>query len=228
LLAGCLLTGATAPAWAELTSVDETFSSFFGLTGTIPSVTAAARLDFTLNIEKMIFLRVGTGGSHSGATSGAGPAASGGVSTVSLSLTPTIPAGATTPLPGSDQSVSWNAGLPTYLVAAPVVVEVEVRSNAGQVKISGEVTAPLTSGSNTIPMSSVSVSSSDSANLPAPTLPNAGTGTPVDVTPGGNGTAAAPTLLTYRTADWSFGLAPTTALSPGVYTGSVTFTATSL
>ena len=226
---GCLLTVAAAPARAELNTTDETFYSFFGRAGTIPSVTAAARLDFTLNIEKMIFLRVGTGGNHNGGDSGAGPAASGGVSTVSLNLIPAIPSGTTTPLQGSDQGVSWNAGSPVFLAAAPAVVPVEVRSNAGQVKISSEVTAPLASGGNTIPMSSISISSSDSANLPAPLLPTAGTGTPVNVAPGGAGTAAAPTLLTYRTANWSFGFAPTTtSLSPGNYTGSVTFTATSL
>jgi hypothetical protein len=226
---GSLVVGAAAPAWAELNTTDEIFTSFFGRTGTIPSVTAAARLDFTLNIEKMIFLRVGTGGSHTGGVSGAGPAASGTVSTVSLELTPTIPSGAATPLQGSNQGVSWNAGLPTFLTATPVVIPVEVRSNAGQVKISGEVTAPLASGADTIPMSSISISSSDSANLPAPLLPASGTGTPVNVAPGGAGTAAAPTLLTYRTANWSFGFAPTTAsLTPGNYTGSVTFTATSL
>ncbi len=176
----------------------------------------------------MIFLRVGTGGSHSGGISGAGPAANAAVTTVALDLTPSIPAGATTPLAGNNQGVSWNAGLPTFLTATPVVVPVEVRSNAGQVNITGEVTAPLTSGGNTIPMSSVVISSSDAGNLPAPVLPDAGTGAPVNVATGGSGTAAAPTLLTYRTAEWSFGFTPTASLSPGSYSGSVTFTATSL
>lgn len=228
-LIGVLIACVGAPANAELDTEDVTFRSRSGVVqGTIPSVTAVARLDFTLNIEKMIFLRVGTGGSHSGGVSGAGPAASSGVTTVTLNLTPSIPAGGATPLPGSDQGVSWNAGLPTFLAVTPVVVPVEVRSNAGQVRISGQVTSPLTSGSDTIPMSSVSISSSDSANLPAPLLPNSGTGSPVNVSPGGAGTAAAPTLLTYRTANWSFGFTPTPSLTPGSYAGSVTFTATSL
>lgn len=216
------------PARAELDSNDVSFNFLNVIFGTIPSISSRARLDFTLNIEKMIFLRVGTGGNHSGGISGAGPAANAAVTTVALDLTPRIPAGATTPLAGDNQGVSWNAGLPTFLAAAPEAVQVEVRSNAGQVNITGEVTAPLTSGGNTIPMSSIVISSSDAGNLPAPILPDAGTGAPVNVAPGGSGTAAAPTLLTYRTAEWSFGYTPTASLSPGSYTGSVTFTATSL
>lgn len=213
---------------AESNTVDATFKSKPNGVDPIPSVTAAARLDFTLNIQKMIFLRVGGGGNHSGGVSGTGPAPSSAITTVSLDLTPSIPAGGAIPVPGSNQGVAWNAGLPTFLAVTPIAVPVEVRSNAGQVSISGQVTAPLTSGSNTIPMSSVSISSSDSANLPAPSLPNSGTGTPVNVSPGGAGTAAAPTILTYRTANWSFGFTPTPSLSPGSYTGSVTFTATAL
>lgn len=225
-LAFLLTTVANNPARAELTTNDVSFNFFTAIFGTIPTVTASARLDFTLNIEKMIFLRVGAGGSHSGGASGAGPAASGTVTTVALNLTPSIPAGATVPVAGNNQGVNWSAALPTFLVTTPVVVPVEVRSNAGQVKIAGQVTTPLTSGSNTIPMSSISITSSDAANLPAPVLPNSGTGSPVNVAPGGSGTAAAPTLLTYRSANWSFGFTPSASPSAGTYNGSVTFTAT--
>jgi hypothetical protein len=217
-------------ARAEIQSNDATFRSLFGVTpiGTIPSVSAAARLDFTLNIERMIFLRVGAGGSQSGGTSGSGPAASGSVSTVTLSVTPSIPAGSTTPLPGSNQGVAWNGTAPGFLAAAPVVVPVEVRSNAGAVRLSGQVTTPLTSGANTLPMSAITIVSSDAANLPAPSVPNSGPGATVNVATGGPGTAAAPGLLTQRSANWTFGLNPGASPAPGSYSGTVTFTATSL
>ena len=58
----------------------------------------------------------------------------------SISLPPRMPAGASVQPPGSDQGVNWNAGLPVF-GAVPVAVPVEVRSNARQVKIAGEVTA---------------------------------------------------------------------------------------
>lgn len=228
-----LLGGLCGAASAELTTSDATFTStqflFFPpvINGPIPSVTASARLDFTINIDRMIFLRVGAGGGHSGGASGTGPAPSGGVSTVTLNLSPSIPAGGTTPLPGSNQSVGWNGGTPTFLASTPITVPVEVRSNAGTVRLSGQVTTPLSSGAQTLPMSAITIASSDAANLPAPSVPNSGPGPTVNVATGGPGTAAAPTVLTQRSANWIFGFAPGATPSPGNYSGTVTFTAAS-
>lgn len=227
---GCtlaLLAALASPARAELTTVDVSFGLLAGLFGAVPSVTARARLDFELNIEKMLFLRVGTGGSHSGGVSGTGPAASASVSEVTLNLTPLIPAGALTPLPGNNQPVAWNGAAPTFAAATPVVVPVEVRSNAGPVRISGQATTALTSGASTLPMSAITIVSSDAANLPAPTVPNSGPGPTVNVAPGGPGTAAAPAILTQRSANWTFGFTGATP-APGSYNGTITFTATSL
>lgn len=228
---GCtlaLLAALASPARAELNTVDVTFNIFDAFFGTIPSVTARARLDFELNIEKMLFLRVGTGGSHSGGASGTGPAASASVSEVSLNLTPVIPAGGfTPPATANNQPVAWNGAAPTFAAATLVVVPVEVRSNAGPVRISGQATTALTSGAFTLPMSTITIVSSDPANLPAPSVPNTGPGPAVNVTTGGSGTAAAPTILTQRSANWTFGFTGATP-APGSYAGVITFTATSL
>lgn len=195
------------------------------------AISRTANLDFIINIGKMIFLRVGTGGSFTGGASGSGPAANATVDTISFAHSVTIPAANTTPTNGSNSSVSWNGSAPNFTTTSPSVsLPVEVRSNGGQVRITGQATTPLTSGSNTIPMSSIVISSSDTA-LPAPVIPNSGVSTAVLVTPGGTGTGAAPTLLTYRTATWTFAYAPTAATlastAAGVYGGTITFTASS-
>lgn len=193
------------------------------------AISRTANLDFIINIGKMIFLRVGTGSSFTGGVSGSGPAANATVDTISFAHGVTIPAANTTPTNGSNRSVSWSGGAPNFTATSPsVALPVEVRSNGGQVRITGQATTPLTSGSNTIPMSSIVISSSDTA-LPAPVIPNAGISTAVLVTPGGTGTGAAPTLLTYRTATWTFAYAPTATTlantAAGVYSGTITFTA---
>ena len=191
------------------------------------AVTTTARLDFVINIGKMMFLRVGTGGSFTGGVSGTGPAANATVDTVAFTATPSIPSVPTTPANGNGVSVRWTGGAPSFNASAAVTLPVEVRSNAGPVNIVGQATTPLTSGANTIPMTAVSISSSDPANLPAPVVPATGASPAVAVAVGGTGTAAAPTLLTYRTANWTFAYTPSAATPAGVYSGQITFTASS-
>ena len=106
------------------------------------------------------------------------------------------------------------------------LLPVEVRSNAGTVSITAQATVPLSSGTFQIPLSEVIVTSSDPGNLPAPAIPDTGSGAAVTVATGGTGTGAAPTLLTYRTATWRFRYTPVTAPVAGAYTGQITFTAT--
>lgn len=184
------------PAKAELT------------TATAPSaLSTQARLDFTINIDKFLFMRVGNAGA-------------GNINTVSFAVTPSIPIVPTTPVVGNNVAVNWSAGAPTYTVAASGnVLPVEVQSNAGTVTLRAAATTLLTSGANTIPMSQITVSSSDSA-LPAPPLPNTAVpGTSVVVT----GTSFS-NLVTIRNANWTFSYAPV-APAAGNYTGQVTFTA---
>ena len=172
------------------------------------ALAAVARLDFTVNIGKFMFLRVGTVGS--------------GINTVTFDLSPTIAPGAVSPLPGSNVPINWDGSAPVFSVAATGhVVPVEVRSNAGQVSLRATTTAALTSGSDTIPMSHISVTSNN-ADLPAPVLVNTGTGSGVNVTGSTFGN-----LVTVRAADWTFGYAPTPATLPaaGNYSGQITFSA---
>lgn len=185
-----------------------------------------ARLDFTINIDRMVYLRVGNGGAHAGGASGTGPAASGAVNNLSLGLGPmSIPGVPTTTVNGNNQAVNWNGAVPAYATPAAASLPVEVRSNAGQVRITAQVSAPLTNGSFIIPMSEIAITSSNVAQLPAPVVPDTGTGPAVNVALGGPGTAAAPTLLTYRTANWSFNYVPVTSPVAGNYSGQITFSA---
>lgn len=187
-------------------------------------MTVQARLDFSIRIDKFIFLRVGTGGSFTGAESGTGPAANGTVDTVGFTTSAAIPAVPTAATNGVNMPANWSGGAPTFTASAPVSLPVEVRSNAGQVSITGQATTPLTSGANTIPMTAIAITSS-SAQFPAPVVPATGVSPPVNVAVGGTGTAAAPTLLTYRTANWTFTYTPSAATPAGVYNGQITFTA---
>lgn len=188
--------------------------------------TTSARLDFTINIDRMVYLRVGNGSAHAGGASGTGPAASGSVNNLSFGLGPmSIPGVPTTTVNGNNQAVNWNGTVPGYATPVTTSLPVEVRSNAGQVRITAQVSAPLTNGSFIIPMSEIAITSSNSAQLPAPVVPDTGTGPAVNVALGGPGTAAAPTLLTYRTANWSFSYVPVTSPVAGNYSGQITFSA---
>jgi hypothetical protein len=211
----CLLLTFSSPLWAELKTVDGTLG--------VP-VSAAVTLDFEVRIEKMLFLRVGTGSSYSGIASGTGPAASASRSNVTLNWVPGIPAVPTTPVAGNKTATNWNGASPSQLASTAVSLPVEVRSNAGgTVTLTAQMATALSNGTDTLPASSIVITSSDSTNLPAPVV---GSATGVSVAVGGPGTAAAPALLTYRTATWDFNLATVTQPLPGIYNGVITFTAT--
>ncbi len=203
-LIGFSLATAAMPAPAEV-AVDSGGPPF----GTL---TASARLDFILNIGKFLFFRIGTG---------AYPTASSTIDQVTFTLVPSIPAGPTTPsFTLNNAVVNWSGSIPSFVASSSSnVLPVEVRSNAGQVTIRATVSSPLASGLNTIPMSEISIASSD-ANLPGPTIPNSGTGPTVNVT----GTAFS-NLVTIRSANWTFAYSPVTVPSPGTYSGQLSFTA---
>ena len=176
--------------------------------------TPRVALNFSIQIDKFLFFRIGDG---------AWPTPGGTTSQVSFSLSPSIPAVPTTPTTGNNTAVNWNGTAPTFAVAASGnVLPVEVRSNGGQVSVFATVTTALTSGANTIPMNMVSITSSDAA-LPAPTIPASGTGTSVNVTGGGTGTVNS--LVTIRNANWTFGYNSTISRTAGNYSGQLSFTA---
>lgn len=203
LIAGALGAGMTASQAASSTA---------GPSATVP-LSTGVNLDFTIAIDKFIFFRIGNG---------AWPTPGGTPSTVSFVLTPSIPPVPTTPVAGNNRSVNWNGAAPAFSVTpSGNALPVEVRSNAGQVTLRATATTPLASGASTIPLSEITIASSD-ANLPAPQIPNTGTGTAVNVA----GTAFA-NLVTQRTANWTFSYANLASRTAGTYTGQVTFTASS-
>ncbi len=172
-------------------------------------VAASARLDFNLNIGKFIFLRVGTG---------AYPTASSTVDTVAINTALQIPGVAGVPGNGNGVAANWNGSAPT-LTASSAVLPVEVRSNAGQVSLRATVNTPLSNGAVTMPFSRIAITSSDSL-LPAPLIPDSGTGAGVNVT----GTSFA-NLITQRSANWTFTYTGGVIPAAGVYNGEVRFTA---
>lgn len=174
------------------------------------AVSVAARLDFTINMGKFLFFRVGTG---------TYPTASSAVASVSFAPQPSIPAGGVAPADGNSTAVNWSGAAPGFSVPGSTVLPVEVRSNAGQVTIRASATTPLTSGANSIALSRVTIASNDAA-LPAPLIPDTGTGAAVNVA----GTAFS-NLVTVRSADWTFSFNPSPMPQAGAYTGQVTFTA---
>ena len=181
-------------------------------TGGLPR-TVSADLRFQLSIDKVLYFRIGDGTL---------PTVGGTTSTVSYDVGLTIPALPTTPTAGNNKTVDWSGVAPSLAVTPTGnVLPVEVRSNGGQVSLRAVVVSALSAGSATIPMSAISVSSSDPA-LPAPPLPASGTGTAVNVTGGGSG--AFNSLVTLRNANWTFTLAGGN-YAAGVYNGQVAFTA---
>lgn len=177
----------------------------------VPRSTQAS-LDFTIAIQKFIFFRIGDGNF---------PAPGGTASTVSFTLTPSIPGVPTTPATGNNTAVNWSGAAPGFTVTPNGnVLPVEVRSNAGQVILRATATAPLANGANTIPLSEIAILSSDPTNLPAPAIPNTGTGSGVTVI----GTSFN-NLVTQRNANWTFSYLNSASRTAGTYSGTVTFTA---
>lgn len=181
--------------------------------GLLPRTTSV-NLGFSLAVDAFLFFRIGDG---------LFPTPGGTVSSVSFALTPSVPGGPATPVVGSNRAATWSGGAPTFAVTPTNnVLPVEVRSNAGQVSVRATATTALSSGANTIPLSLVTIATSD-ANLPAPLIPNTGTGAGVNIA--GGGTGASSSLVTLRTANWTFSYADPTSRPAGAYSGQVTFTA---
>lgn len=177
------------------------------------SLSATARLDFVLNIGRFIFFRVGPGNY---------PNASSQVGTVDITVRPSIPALPTVPtVSGNNVAVPWSGAAPGTSAVLSNTVPVQVRTNAGQVSIRANAVSPLVNGASSIPLSQILVSSSNTG-LPAPTLPDIGTGPSVTV----SGTAFG-NLVTVRNADWTFSYSPAVLPPAGTYTGQVSFTAVS-
>ncbi|MGE0099715.1 MAG: hypothetical protein AB7S86_15340 [Hydrogenophaga sp.] len=163
---------------------------------------AVARLDFRVIVPRVLFLGVGTGA--------AGLATNGTIDTVTFDYT-TNPA-------------SVGTGAPAAVVTG-AVVPVRVIGNNGQIVLTAATTGALASGTDTIPWSEISATSSLAA-LPSPAIPNTGTGA------GSNVTISSGTKITDRSANWTYSYANSAIVAPGTYGGTpatngrVTYTAT--
>jgi hypothetical protein len=153
---------------------------------------ASARLNFQVVIPRILFLAVGTGNT----TLATNPAID--TAVFDYTTNPTaVGGGATSPA----ASITGNA------------VPVRVLGNNGQVEITaGGSGSGLTNGTDTIPWSEITATSSE-GTFPVPAV----------------GSTANPTLnagrLTNRTATWTYSFANSAILAPGTYTGQVTYTA---
>lgn len=154
------------------------------------SADAQARLDLQVIVPRVVFLAVGT--------SGAGLADNATVDTLSFDFS------------GSPQDVGNGTATPSQGVA------VRVFGNDGQITLSTDagVTDLVAGGGETIPLTQITVTSSDSANLPAPAF--------------GGGTAtvlASSGRVTNRSATWNYAYENDTAPASGTYSATVTYTA---
>ena len=175
--------------------------------------TASGRLDFTVVVPSVLFLRIGTGG----AVGVAGAVIDG--------LTFTVPAtniGDSTVIAGTGGDLTNGA------------VTVRVFSNFGSnVTLNSSVTAPLTSGTDTIPWSQITVIASALSAATAG-FTNAAITHPAFSATTGAGTATtltAASRLVRQEGKWTFSYSNTAVVPAGTYgapgtSGRVTYTAT--
>jgi hypothetical protein len=165
------------------------------------ALSADAHLDFSIVIPRFLSFRVGTAGA----------------TIDQITFSPTAAnVGNSTPVAGAGGNAAGGSG-----------ASVSVLGNGGQITIS----EANNSGGNglkhatladTINYSEITTTSSDAANLDAPTLSNAGGNTSTPVLSAGN--------VTNRSATWTYAYANTTIPSAGTYGtqangGRVTYTA---
>jgi hypothetical protein len=166
---------------------------------TVGTGTAAAKLDFRVVIPRVLFLGVGTGAAALSTTNT--------VDSLTFDYT-TNPAAVGT---GAVAASITNSGGFTGNA-----IPVRVFGNNGQVTLAATTSgANLTSGSDNIPFTQITGSSSD-ATLPHPALGGASSNVTLN---------AGSTKVTSRTANWTFAYANTVNAPAGTYSGQVTYTA---
>lgn len=165
---------------------------------TIGAGSAVARLDLRVVIPRVLFLGVGTGAATPLATNAT-------INELTFDFT-------TNPL---DVGTGLAAGSITNNGPTPAgsTVPVRVFGNDGAITITATNPANLTSGTDLIPFTQLSVSS-DNPALPAAAF---------------SGGTSSPTVsgrVTNQTANWTYTFANSTTPATGTYTGRVTYTAT--
>lgn len=162
---------------------------------------AVARLDLRVIIPRILFLGVGTGAAATPlATSGVIDALTFDYSTNPLDV-------------GAGAAAVAGAITSTGPTAGTASIPVRVFGNNGQVTVTATNPAVLTSGTDTIPFTELSVASSNAAFA----------------APGFSGGTSLPTLtgrVTNQAANWTYSYANATTPAFGTYVGRVTYTAT--
>ena len=177
-----------------------------------PPYSVQVELEYEIVIPRVLYFRVGTAGNtidtvefDVGQTLGAG--------NDMVKSTPGLPLGNGAPI----AATSSNAG-------GQGVIPVEIRANVGNVSIHTTVSnAQGLVGDNGhfLNYDQIKTDSSDSASFPAPVLANSSIA-PVAIAPSGFGGH-----VTIRNAEWTYTYLNQTTPAAGVYTGTVTYTATS-
>ena len=169
------------------------------------TVTATARVNLSVTVPKLILLRVGSAGATQDTLSWTAPL------TVS-----TAPA---SPVDGSNQAATWDGSAPGVgTVTNPGAVSVWAWTNSsGGGNLNYTATAFVGTGAPTL--GDISVAVGTGLGHPGGAGPLAATGTPVGFS-----------RNTVHTGSWTYSLSGTNAASwaAGVYTSTVTYTATSI
>jgi hypothetical protein len=181
------------------TSAQAESTSGYDAAGTA-TVTATARVNLSVTVPKLILLRVG--------------AAGGTPTNLAWTAVPTIPAGAATPLTGSNQAATWDGTAPVFGgVTNPGVVAAFAWTNSSGGGSLACATTALTAG----------LAAADFAVASGAGLAHPGT------------TAACATPTTFarnavQSGSWTYSMTAATlnGLAAGAYTGLITYTATSL
>jgi hypothetical protein len=157
------------------------------------TVTASARLNFTVSIPKVIYLKVGTGG--------AGLAANATIDGVVI----TVPAA--------------NVGDGSAIASVPASVPVRVVGNNGNITLTAVTAAAglANAAGDTISFAQIVGTSSDATagGLAHPVFNGTGGSSTVTVTPN------VTTKVTDRSANWSFTYSNAAVVPPGTYGGTV-------
>ena len=165
---------------------------------------AQATLNFSLNVDKFLYLQVGSAGAQ--------------IDTVRFDLGTSLPGSGITSIA---PPFSLGTGTPINAVTSGTL-QVIVRGNNGVISVAATNNGAglgLSNGSGAYLNYAQITTATDNAGLPAPALTNTGS-TTVNVSATAYGGK-----VTNQTANWTFRLANTVVPAPGSYAGQVTYTA---
>lgn len=174
------------------------------------AVTAAANVNMSINVPRVIVLRVGA------ATT---------TSSVDFTITPTIPTGTNVPTTGAadSQSVNWTGAAPSLAANTPTGIGAWLwHNNNGNANLTCSATLPASIG-----LSAADIEVSTSTAVGGNALPHPG-GASASV--GTCGTASTLARNTLYNSTWAYTLNTTNlgTANPGYWTFTIQYTATTL